>query len=427
MCSRARIERASTDGSSSAAARRRRTTPDRSTARPSHPGPKPVLPGPASPRTCPVAGSAGRAAVSLRDRSSIRHVPVDLWSDLARPASSGGQSVHLVTNSWRRADRRGSNLSIRRVKMSPRTTTGTSITGHGVWHPDDRAHERRAVRRVQRVRPPRQRAARRGDRGGHARGAEGVVAGVRREGVRASSGATSRTRPGSLDPERMCPNMPGPARGRAQRPGRVRGERRAPRTRGRAGRTGEDVDLVVLGASNLQRLYPALAIEVQNALGARGYGFDISLGCSAATGATQLASPGGAARPGAVRARRGPRADDRPHELARARQPLHLRRRLGLARDRARRRARGRARGRSCRRRCCRSGRNNDPQQPGLPRSLRSEHRAQRRQAVPPAGPPRVQGRGADGVEVHRRSPRRARPRAVADQRATGCTRRTRA
>ncbi len=37
-------------------------------------------------------------------------------------------------------------------------------------------------------------------------------------------------------------------------------------------------------------MYPSIAIEVQNALGAHGFGFDISLGCSAATGATQLAS-----------------------------------------------------------------------------------------------------------------------------------------
>ena len=46
----------------------------------------------------------------------------------------------------------------------------------------------------------------------------------------------------------------------------------------------------MLGASNLQRLYPAIAIEVQDAIGARGYGFDMSLGCSAATGATIIAS-----------------------------------------------------------------------------------------------------------------------------------------
>jgi beta-ketodecanoyl-[acyl-carrier-protein] synthase len=56
-----------------------------------------------------------------------------------------------------------------------------------------------------------------------------------------------------------------------------------------AGRAGEDVDFVVLGASNLQRMYPAIAIEVQDALGAHGYGMDMALGCSAATGAAIMA------------------------------------------------------------------------------------------------------------------------------------------
>ncbi|MGE5185245.1 MAG: beta-ketoacyl-ACP synthase III, partial [Acidobacteriota bacterium] len=57
-----------------------------------------------------------------------------------------------------------------------------------------------------------------------------------------------------------------------------------------AGKTGEDIDLVVLGASNLQRLYPAIAIEVQEAIGARGWALDMSLGCSAATGAAIVAA-----------------------------------------------------------------------------------------------------------------------------------------
>ena len=45
-----------------------------------------------------------------------------------------------------------------------------------------------------------------------------------------------------------------------------------------------------------------------------------------------------------------PELTTRPHELARARQPLHLRRRLGRARGRAGRAREARARGRSCRR-----------------------------------------------------------------------------
>jgi beta-ketodecanoyl-[acyl-carrier-protein] synthase len=94
---------------------------------------------------------------------------------------------------------------------------------------------------------------------------------------------------GLLDPERMCPNI----KDRPEEELSIQAEyavNAAKRALERAGRRGEEVDLVVLGCSNLQRLYPAIAIEVQNAIGARGYGFDISLGCSAATGATQLAS-----------------------------------------------------------------------------------------------------------------------------------------
>jgi beta-ketodecanoyl-[acyl-carrier-protein] synthase len=56
-----------------------------------------------------------------------------------------------------------------------------------------------------------------------------------------------------------------------------------------AGRVGEEVDLVVCGASMLQRAYPAIAIEVQNAIGARGLGFDVTLGCASATAAIQVA------------------------------------------------------------------------------------------------------------------------------------------
>ncbi len=50
-----------------------------------------------------------------------------------------------------------------------------------------------------------------------------------------------------------------------------------------AKKQGSDVDLVILGASNTQRSYPALAVEVQQILGAGGYGFDMNVACSTAT------------------------------------------------------------------------------------------------------------------------------------------------
>lgn len=56
-----------------------------------------------------------------------------------------------------------------------------------------------------------------------------------------------------------------------------------------AGRTGADVDAVIVACSNMQRPYPAMAIEVQNAIGAAGYAFDMNVACSSATFGIQTA------------------------------------------------------------------------------------------------------------------------------------------
>jgi beta-ketodecanoyl-[acyl-carrier-protein] synthase len=50
-----------------------------------------------------------------------------------------------------------------------------------------------------------------------------------------------------------------------------------------AGRTAADIDMTVCAASNMQRAYPALAVEIQGALGAGGYAFDMNVACSSAT------------------------------------------------------------------------------------------------------------------------------------------------
>ncbi|HYR26104.1 MAG TPA: beta-ketoacyl-ACP synthase III, partial [Aquabacterium sp.] len=50
-----------------------------------------------------------------------------------------------------------------------------------------------------------------------------------------------------------------------------------------AGKTGADIDAVICSCSNLQRAYPAIAIEIQNAIGAKGYAYDMNVACSAAT------------------------------------------------------------------------------------------------------------------------------------------------
>ncbi|MEA1619215.1 beta-ketoacyl-ACP synthase III [Erythrobacter sp. T5W1-R] len=58
----------------------------------------------------------------------------------------------------------------------------------------------------------------------------------------------------------------------------------------RAGRAPEDVDAVLCAASNMQRAYPAMAIEIQQALGIEGFGFDMNVACSSATFGIQTAA-----------------------------------------------------------------------------------------------------------------------------------------
>jgi beta-ketodecanoyl-[acyl-carrier-protein] synthase len=172
--------------------------------------------------------------------------------------------------------------------MAPRMTTGTAITGHGIWHPDNvLTNDELVVAFNEFVRRENEKHA------------DEIAAGKREplktsssEFIVKASGIVNRyvhDKTGLLDPERMCPNIPD----RPEDQLSVQAEysvKAAKQALERAGRSGEDVDLVVLGASNLQRLYPAIAIEVQEAIGARGWALDMSLGCSAATGATIVAS-----------------------------------------------------------------------------------------------------------------------------------------
>ena len=78
--------------------------------------------------------------------------------------------------------------------------------------------------------------------------------------------------------------------------------------------------------ANLQRAYPAIAIEVQEALGIEGFAFDMNVACSSATFGIKAAADFVAA---GSRAPSWCRSGDLlgPPELPRPRQPLHLRRR----------------------------------------------------------------------------------------------------
>lgn len=57
----------------------------------------------------------------------------------------------------------------------------------------------------------------------------------------------------------------------------------------RANKTAADIDAVLVACSNLERPYPAIAVEVQDLLGIEGFGFDMNVACSSATFGIQTA------------------------------------------------------------------------------------------------------------------------------------------
>ena len=68
----------------------------------------------------------------------------------------------------------------------------------------------------------------------------------------------------------------------------------------RGGRSASQVDGVICAAANMQRAYPAMAIEIQTALGIEGFAFDMNVACSSATFAIEQAV--NAVRSGCARA-----------------------------------------------------------------------------------------------------------------------------
>lgn len=112
------------------------------------------------------------------------------------------------------------------------------------------------------------------------------------EFIEKASGIRARyviDRDGILDPERMAPRIP--ARGDDEISLLAEIAREACRdAMSRAGRSGADIDAVIVAASNMQRAYPAMAIELQAALGIDGFAFDMNVACSSATFAIQAAA-----------------------------------------------------------------------------------------------------------------------------------------
>ena len=110
--------------------------------------------------------------------------------------------------------------------------------------------------------------------------------------IEKASGIKSRyviNKAGILDPERMVPEIP-ERHNDAQSVMCEIACRAAEQAMDEAGVGASDLDAVIVAASNMQRAYPAMAIEVQSALGASGFAFDMNVACSSATFGIQQAS-----------------------------------------------------------------------------------------------------------------------------------------
>lgn len=92
-----------------------------------------------------------------------------------------------------------------------------------------------------------------------------------------------------LDPDIMAPRWPQRSNDELSILAEI-GVKAAKQALEMAGRKPEDVDAVLCAASNMERPYPAMAIEIQQALGIDGFGFDMNVACSSATFGIQTAA-----------------------------------------------------------------------------------------------------------------------------------------
>lgn len=107
-----------------------------------------------------------------------------------------------------------------------------------------------------------------------------------------ASGIKSRyviDKSGTLDPAIMTPRIPERPNDELSVLAEI-GVAAARQAMAQAGRTADQVDGVICAASNMQRGYPAMAVEMQFALGIQGFGFDMNVACSSATFGIQAAA-----------------------------------------------------------------------------------------------------------------------------------------
>ncbi|WP_417259622.1 beta-ketoacyl-ACP synthase III [Celeribacter sp.] len=133
----------------------------------------------------------------------------------------------------------------------------------------------------------------------NAENAEGIAAGEivakapsSSDFIVAASGIEQRyvmDKEGTLDPARMCPRYAPRADDEPSLMAEM-GCAAAKDALAQAGVVSSDVDLVIVAASNMERAYPAMAVEIQQLLDAGGFAFDMNVACSSATFGIQAAA-----------------------------------------------------------------------------------------------------------------------------------------
>ena len=111
------------------------------------------------------------------------------------------------------------------------------------------------------------------------------------EFIEKASGIRSRyvmDRDGVLNPAIMCPQLARRSRQDISLQCEI-SVAAAREAMDKACKKAEDIDAVIVSCSNMQRPYPAIAVEVQQALGIAGFAFDMNIACSSATFGIQTA------------------------------------------------------------------------------------------------------------------------------------------
>ncbi len=112
------------------------------------------------------------------------------------------------------------------------------------------------------------------------------------EFVEKASGIKQRfvmNKDGVLDPTRMRPDLPSRSDDELSIMAEM-GVTAAREAIAAANIDSNDIDIVLVAASNMQRAYPAVAVEIQSALGIDGYAFDMNIACSSATFGIDIAT-----------------------------------------------------------------------------------------------------------------------------------------